>query len=296
MHSSRHRSHPFRTLRRPRTLQGFATATVVAASLVLAGCATPHRVAPTTVSFERVSNMVRIAQDEWHRWGDQVVSATPEAGACAVMSDSSCRAVDDGCGREMSAALCPVVNEYWRAILPGDRGVERHSCHRPDLCEAAYLPEDGEPELTPPWSAAFISAVMRKAGFSRSEFAFSAAHAEYVVAARDGRTSAFEVVATPTTIDVGDLVCAARTAEAEFSQMPVAAIRDHDGVTAMHCDLVVSLDLANHTAAAIGGNVQQSVSRTTLMLDADQRLSWRAAVQADWILAMKPRRDYLPTR
>jgi hypothetical protein len=78
--------------------------------------------------------------------------------------------------------------------------------------------------------------------------------------------------------------------------MRVAAIRDRDGVTAMHCDLVVSLDVANHTAAVIGGNVQQSVSRTMLTLDADQRLAWRPAVQADWILAMKPRRDYLPSR
>lgn len=262
----------------------------------LAGCATPHRVAPTTVSFERVQATVSIAQDEWRRWGGQVVTATPEVGACAVMADGACRAVDDGCGREMSAALCPVVNEYWRAIAPADGGVERHSCRRPDLCEATFLPAYGEPELTPPWSAAFISAVMRKAGFGRSEFAFSAAHAQYVVAARDGTTSAFEIEPTPTTVDPGDLVCAARTADAEIAQMPVAAIRDRDGVTAMHCDLVVSLDLVDHTAEAIGGNVQQSVSRTTLALDADQRLSWQPAVQRDWILVMKPRRDYLPPR
>jgi hypothetical protein len=266
--------------------------------LALAGCAIHPRLAPTTVPLARVEAMLRVADAEWRRWGQQLVRLTPEAGSCAVLADGSCRHVDDGCGREMSAALCPRVNDYWRALKADGRGVARQRCGRTDVCEAAWPTEFGAPEPSPPWSAAFIGAVLREAGFREPEFAFAAAHAQYIVAARDRQASAFDVVAVPTTVDVGDLVCMPRGGGAASARpMTLDEIRaGRDVVTPMHCDLVVALDLQAHTLEAIGGNVQQSVARSVVPLAADNRLDWSPDPERGWILAMKPHRDYTPLR
>lgn len=241
--------------------------------------------------------MVRAADAEWRRWGMQQVRPMPGGGTCAVLADGDCRPVDDGCGREQAAALCPVVNDYWRALGPGGSGVERHRCVDVDVCEARWPAERGAPEQTPAWSAAFIGAVMRAAGFGETEFDFSAAHARYIVAARDRFASAFELFPTPAAVDVGDLVCAPRLAEGGATRpMAIGEIRDRDGVTAMHCDLVVALDLKARQAETIGGNVQQAVSRSTVALDGEGRLHWAPDADRGWMLVMKPRRSYTPLR
>lgn len=281
-----------------RTFSGFRSAAAVTAAVLAAGCASrPPRLAPTTVGPEQAAAIARIADAEWRRWGSgwamsPAVQAAGE-GSCAVLADGSCRPVDDGCGREQSAALCPVVNEYWRALGRAGTGRERHSCPQPDRCEAEWRPEYGTPQRTAPWSAAFVSAVMRQAGFSPREFRFAAAHAQYIVAARDGQATAFELWSTPAPVLPGDLVCLPRTAEAVLRPMPLADIRDGQdgrGLTPMHCDVVVSVDAAGRRVQVVGGNVQQSVSRRELPLAEDGRLHWQPRPDAAWALVMKPRR------
>ncbi|MEP6505967.1 MAG: DUF2272 domain-containing protein, partial [Betaproteobacteria bacterium] len=144
------------------------------------------------------------------------------------------------------------------------------------------------PDNTPPWSAAFISAVMRRAGFDETEFAFSDTHADYVVAARDHRASAYEVVPTPAAASVGDLVCATRQGRAGEPQPTlVQDIRSGQGATPMHCDLVVAVDTANRRLEAIGGNVQQSVARSLVALDGQGRVSASLNPARPWIAVMR---------
>lgn len=271
-----------------------AVSALAAAAAALAGCASRGgRVAPTTVGPQQVAAIVAAAQAQWLRWGGDWVLRQPGGESCAPLADGSCQPVDDGCGREQSAALCPVVNEYWRALGRGGSGIERHACPHPDRCEATWPADQGRPQRTAAWSAAFVSAVMREAGFGPREFRFGAAHAQYVTAARDGLASAFEVLPTPAPVAPGDLVCGVRTEEARQRQIGVHEIRggrEGEGVTPMHCDIVVSVDRQALRAQAVGGNVQQSVSRREMLLGLDGRLYWQPDAEPGWVLVMKPRR------
>ena len=139
-----------------------------------------------------------------------------------------------------------------------------------------------------PWSAAFISYLMRTAGFSRDEFAYSDTHADYVRAALDtstaeaeGRqsTHAFRACDSATTHPrAGDLLCATRedtAGVASFDALAAAiAVRATGKDFAMHCDLVVRSDEGGDAKLdAIGGNVVQSVTLTRMTLNARKVLS-----------------------
>jgi len=253
----------------------------------LAGCA--HRVAPRPVPPERVDALVAAALGEWERWGRLDVRVPVGDEFCAELPGDRCLEIDDGCGREQDAVLCPVVNEYWDAV-DTDPAAPHHWCTQAMHCEARWQPEWGAPDDTPPWSAAFISALMRKAGFVRSEFAFSDTHADYLVAARDGRTSAYAVVPTPAAAAPGDLVCATRHARAaDVSPTRLEDIRSGASATPMHCDLVVAVDAANRRLDAIGGNVQQSVARSRIALDEQGRVDGALNPARPWIAVMRLR-------
>ena len=139
-----------------------------------------------------------------------------------------------------------------------------------------------------PWSAAFISYLMKTAGFSRAEFEFSDTHADYVRAALDtsaaeteGRESphAFRACDIVTTRPrAGDLVCATRDSTvgvAKFDALAAAvAVRATGEDFPMHCDLVVRSDEGGDAKLdAIGGNVVQSVTLTRMTLNANKVLS-----------------------
>lgn len=274
---------------RPSVRQAAALAAGVLWLLLVAGCAqAPRRVAPTTVPPERIDAVVRIALDEWLRWGGALAGPSADGGSCLRQPDGACTTVDDGCGAELSAALCPRVDDYWRALGPG---APRHDCRRTDVCATTWPPEAGPPLRTPPWSAAFVSAVLQAAGFRAPEFHFSAAHAEYVVAVRDGRVSAFELWSTPAVVAPGDIACAVRDdGRGRPRPQRVDELRDRDGVTPMHCDIVVAVDAAAGQASLVGGNVQQSVVMTRVPLDAAGRLQREPGGERDWLLLLRPRR------
>lgn len=278
-----------------RAFSGFQAraAWLLFAAGLLGGCAGPQRVPPTQVGPAQVAAIARIADAEWRRWGSGWAASQGGEGSCALLPDGRCRRVDDGCGPEQTAALCPVVNEYWRALGPHGSGRERHSCGQTDRCVAEWRPEFGRPERTAPWSAAFVSAVMRQAGFTAREFRFAAAHAQYIVAARDGMSSAFEALPTPAPVLPGDLVCLPRTPDAARRPLPLAEIRDGQGAgppTPMHCDVAVSIDDSGRRVQVVGGNVQQSVLRRELTLQPDGRLAWQPRADAAWSVVLRPRR------
>lgn len=264
-------------------------AAVVAVSALLAACTTPPtRVAPTTVPPERIDAVVSIALDEWLHWGGAVVGPSAGGGSCLRRPDGACSRVDDGCGAEMSAALCPRVDDYWRVL---GAGAPRHDCRRTDVCAVRWPPEAGPPLRTPPWSAAFVSAVLHAAGFRAPEFRFSGTHAGYVVAVRDGRASAFELWSIPAVVAPGDIACAVRD-DGRGRPLPrrVDELRDREGTTPMHCDIVVAVDADAGQARLVGGNVQQSVAMTRVPLDAGGRLVGEPGGERDWMLLLRPRR------
>ena len=252
------------------------------AALLAAGCA--HRVAPRPVPPERVTALLAAALGEWERWGRLDVRVPAGDEFCAELPGGRCEQVDDGCGNEQDALLCPVVNEYWDAVDSG----ERHWCTQALHCEARWQPEWGAPDDTPPWSAAFISALMRKAGFDATEFVFSDTHSDYLRAARDGRASAYAAVQAPATAEPGDLICATRKphpgdlAATELARIPAGA--------PMHCDLVVAVDAANRRLDAIGGNVQQSVALSRVTLDDQGRVNGSLNPARPWIAVMRLRK------
>ena len=268
------------------------TAVLLLAAL-LSACASgpsfsPHAHDPLHVKRDR---LIALAQAEWVRWGRPYIDLTPEGRQCRIEPDGRCVVVQDGCGAEQSGALCPVVDSYWQVLARVSRSDYRHDCSLTDVCQATR-PEGFVPVRTPAWSAGFISALHVQAGHTPGEFHASANHADYIVAARDGRTLGYTVAPTPAALRPGDLVCATRFADRpQYGPDDVARIEPHRWLahaTPMHCDLVVSVNVRRAEAQAIGGNVQQAVAMTSLQLDREGRLP--SAPQAPgrrWMLVLK---------
>ena len=266
---------------------------LAASVLLLAACAPLHpgptRVAPTTVPAERLQRLVALLEAHWVRWGRVTVQVPAAEVYCADAPDGECAEIETGCGAEMSAALCPLVDEFWRAVPPG---IGRHDCDTTDVCTTQWPPfATVARPTTPPWSAAFVGAVMQQAGFGRSEFLPSALHAAYVVAARDGFASAYEVVPTPATAAPGDLICAMR-GESTLTPATIGLIAaGPPAPSAMHCDIVVHVDPVANRLEAIGGNVQQAVAKSIVALDTANRVSFDMNPNRRWILVMRARRE-----
>ena len=121
-----------------------------------------------------------------------------------------------------------------------------------------------------PWSAVFISWVMKTAGAGHA-FAYSAAHQNYIRAARRNRldndtTNPFWAYrATELAPQVGDLVCTAR----ENSGATYDNIADRRS-RKTHCDVVTAVRPGE--LRVIGGNVRQNVDAKTLRTQSDGRL------------------------
>ena len=158
---------------------------------------------------------------------------------------------------ETSPAASPILREYYRVGV----GMNVTDAQMQSLAfQAAH-----------PWSAVFVSYVMRIAGAGPA-FAYSTAHQTYIRAARRNRLSqstanpfwAFR--ATEVAPRVGDLVCASRSDS--------GATYDNIGdpqTRATHCDVVV--EVRPGRIRVIGGNVGQTVGEKWLRTLPDGRVS-----------------------
>lgn len=153
-----------------------------------------------------------------------------------------------GTRKETDPALRPTLQAYWSAT-PG--GVPRV----PNWWTAK------------PWSAAFISWVMRQAGAGNA-FKRSGGHSYYIAAAKQNRISnssnpikAYRVSeASPR---VGDLVCRARAGSG-------ATYDNIRGGMSTHCDFVTAVRPG--AIEVIGGNVSNSVGKKTIRTNAAGRI------------------------
>lgn len=159
------------------------------------------------------------------------------------------------------------VNRYWRAV--GKPRLDGMDCQRP-------------------WSAAFMSWVMQSAGVPESQFRRTPAHWIYLVgmieqASLPGRyfvpRRIKEYSPRP-----GDLVCAYRSPSRVITVNGYTSARMLQGVSS-HCDLVV--DKRGRTLEVIGGNVRNSVTKSSLELDSQGRL--QPVPRRPWFLILENR-------
>jgi hypothetical protein len=142
--------------------------------------------------------------------------------------------------KETDSSIRTRLQDYWRT----GTGSERHEVNWPSEV---------------PWSAAFISWVMRKAGAGRA-FSYSGQHAIYISAAKKNRLqnnqNPFKAYRTTEVAPrIGDLVCKSRAG----SQATYETIQP--GMKT-HCDIVV--EVRPNAIVTIGGNVSNSVSHSVV--------------------------------
>lgn len=142
-----------------------------------------------------------------------------------------------------------------------------------------------------PWSAAFISYVLKRAGIKSDTFAFANAHRVYIydafavsAAETGGKESARLYRACPlsaTRPREGDIICFQR--EPALANESDAAVRKtirHEldrrmahSVRRTHCDVVAYIDTPAKKMYVIGGNVEQAVTVKKLNLRRDMTFS-----------------------
>jgi peptidoglycan hydrolase-like protein with peptidoglycan-binding domain len=147
--------------------------------------------------------------------------------------------------KESDPKLRPVIESYWRNG-PG------------------YKPSQANWWTAVPWSAAFISWLMRKAG-AGADFKYSGAHAAYIAAAKRNRLAnnnnpfkAYRLREVKPR--VGDLVCKKRSGSGAT----------YDNIApgmATHCDIVTAVE--PNRLITVGGNVSNSVKQTIVTTDAN---------------------------
>lgn len=173
--------------------------------------------------------IVRIANQELARWGNGAI-------------------------KETSPRTRRVLQDYWKTGAGAN------------FSEAQL----GDPtfQKAHPWSAAFISWVMRTAGAGNA-FKYSPAHAAYTRAAIDNRLAnnsnpfkAYRIAELAP--QVGDLVCNSRAGSgATYDNIKRGMFT--------HCDIVTEVRPGSLTV--VGGNVNNSVARKTRRTDANGRIA-----------------------
>lgn len=151
---------------------------------------------------------------------------------------------DRGKGREHLDPFHKHVGEMWRAIGQNLDGRDRDQ----------------------PWSAAFISWIVRRAGSVYDRFKFSASHSRYIhdsIRRREtGLSSPFWGFRLHEhRVGMGDLVCQWRISPRTFDDA-----RTSDSFFS-HCDVVV--EVAPGSVRALGGNNGHSVGFKTYAVNAD---------------------------
>ena len=197
------------------------------------------------------TRIAAIACQENHAWFRTFIDADGRAGGQAVYEAEN-DALADGTQAWRKVAT------YWRGSgLAGGCGSAGAACR-------SFV-------VDTPWSAAFVSWVMRQAGIPG--FTASSRHVDYVRAAARASSGPYRLVAPQQAPPAaGDLLCYVRGQPRAMGHPGLLGIlgRDAAGLP-MHCDIVVAAQ--DGMAWLVGGNVQQSVALRMLRLDAQGRFA-----------------------
>ena len=186
--------------------------------------------------------MVENAIHEWKLWGEQT-----RKGTSSIQSGP----------KECSEVYKERVGEYWKK----GTGYDYDGC-----------------TIHKPWSAAFISFIMKKSGAGKT-FPYTSAHTNYIREFIQNREQgkAFEAYRlTEKPLEVGDLICYSR-------QSGVSYTSTHSYKS--HCDIVVKVN--RDTAEIIGGNVSDGVTKRIVDVDRDGYLTDK---YNDWFTIIKTMR------
>ena len=200
--------------------------------------------------FSRES-AVAIALREWRVFGQPVDDSPPLEGPPPE---------DDAANPARQPGLWQRVGEYWWiGVSPESRASSWTGKH--DSSGSEFPPGS---RGAFPWSAAFISYVMRIAG-AGDRFPYSQSHATYIAAGV--RRNGYAVVGHP--IDgyapqLGDIICAGRDKgkRVHYVQLPRSF--------PAHCEIVVSISAGQ--LSAVSGNVGAAVTLTHVPILPDGRL------------------------
>lgn len=218
--------------------------------LLLAACASQP---PALTPLKK--RVVGLAVSEWHYFGRQT-----------VLLDETREIINPVGYWEDDEARADRVRQYWQTV--------------------------GRPHLTgydcqEPWSAAFMSWLMRTAGVAETVFPSADAHWVYLDAILDHANQA-DALFIPHRLDyyaprTGDLICAYREPAETIKRLEALPRIPPD--TRLHCDVVVKTD--GRQIETIGGNVRNSVSRTIMPLDRNGRL--HPLLKRYWFMAVEIR-------
>jgi hypothetical protein len=125
--------------------------------------------------------------------------------------------------------------------------------------EGSKVQESDYHYINEPWSASFISYIMRKAG-AGNDFKYAQSHSQYIAESiknrKENKSANFKgYKPNEVKVKVGDLVCYPR--EAGVSYESLAGYKSH-------CDLITEIN--GNIAIGIGGNVSDSVTKKKYVL------------------------------
>jgi hypothetical protein len=123
--------------------------------------------------------------------------------------------------------------------------------------------------LDNPWSAAFVSSMMKKTGVR--DFVFSASHMTYIVDAFEAAVDKPYRLMPPDREKpaIGDLLCYSRSERVRTHEDLLAFLRAGNRRLDSHCDIVVAANLNGDSKLyVIGGNVLHTVPMRKLNLNA----------------------------
>ena len=238
--------------------------------LALLGCATapPPAETPRTWAGRPIGpppapnpglkqTLIARANQEWDFFGRQTV----------VIKGSEESIPHVGAWEDDDGPYSGRVNAYWRAA--GKPRLDGRDCQEP-------------------WSAAFLSWVMAGVAVPESQFPPATAHWVYLARLIEqsdypGRYFVPQRVADYSP-EPGDLICATRGLTRPATYNGYTSPEALKGAN-LHCDLVVGKQ--GQTLEAVGGNVRNSVSKSTLELDGQGRL--QTTPRRPWFLVLQNR-------
>lgn len=187
-------------------------------------------------------NLINNSIKEWKLWGSPVI----KGGKIKESGEIEC-----------SPIYKERVGEYW------NKGVNRNL--------------DGCSDV--PWSAAFISFLMKKSG-AGNDFPYTSGHSKYIrpfiTNRKEGRKSKFKAYTIfEEKPKLGDLVCYSRETGVDYD-----TTRSYKG----HCDIVVDVNRRKGNIEVIGGNVSDGVTKRILSIDKDGYLNDNTN---DWFTVIK---------
>ena len=202
-------------------------------------------------STDVATRIAAIACQENHAWFRPFIDADGRAGGQAVYEAEN-DALADG------AQAWRKVAAYWSGSGLGS------DCGKPGAACRSFV-------VDTPWSAAFVSWVMRQARVPG--FGASSRHVDYVRSASRSGTGPYRLVAPQDAVPApGDLLCYVRGQSRSLGYPGLLGVLAGEGIgLPMHCDIVVAADAG--IAWLVGGNVQQTVALRMLRLDAQGRLA-----------------------